>query len=253
MVFGRRKKQPGPEAVITDDDGYHQGPIAFGLGCGVHLSIVNRVAWNKIGPYFEGPRRDRTSLDLMWGVRDTHGWERATASLFRANHIPKDAELALDLRNRHRYADPARWRLETERLLPTAVPEVSDRQESPDPIGRILRYEERFRADGLLAPGEVVTSVAAFDFARAVTMARWAVGAGYCTTAEAVPKVAEAGRLCRAVYGTWEAFSAGYALGRVLWFDGDKYGSWYQEVLTAHHRLTSDPRSPWVTLPWTPT
>ncbi|GCD96881.1 DUF1266 domain-containing protein [Embleya hyalina] len=131
------------------------------------------------------------------------------------------------------------------------MPDPRDRQEFPDPVGRILRYEERFRADGLLAPDQVVTSVAAFDFARAVTMARWAVGAGYCTVAQAVPTIVEAGRLCRAVYASWEAFSAGYTLGRVLWFDADTYGRWYLETLATHHVLTRGRHSPWTTLPWT--
>jgi hypothetical protein len=44
----------------------------------------------------------------------------------------------------------------------------------------ITRYESRFRADGLLPPNGIVTSVFGYDFGRAVNMARWGFGGRFC-------------------------------------------------------------------------
>lgn len=43
-----------------------------------------------------------------------------------------------------------------------------------DLVGKILRHEARFRADGLLPPDGHVATVAARDLGRASKMARWA-------------------------------------------------------------------------------
>lgn len=51
-------------------------------------------------------------------------------------------------------------------------------------VGKILRYESRFRADGLLGPGDTVRTIAAWDLGRASKMARWGRGARYATRAE---------------------------------------------------------------------
>ncbi|MDP4511541.1 DUF1266 domain-containing protein [Nonomuraea turcica] len=40
-------------------------------------------------------------------------------------------------------------------------------------IGKITRYEERFRADGILPPESFVTSALGYDLGRAVNFARW--------------------------------------------------------------------------------
>ena len=42
----------------------------------------------------------------------------------------------------------------------------------------------------------------------------------------------------------------GYILGRCLHFDNEKFGSWYQDMVTVHRILTSDPGSPWLNIPF---
>ncbi|MCZ1006558.1 DUF1266 domain-containing protein [Streptomyces lydicus] len=52
-------------------------------------------------------------------------------------------------------------------------------------IGRITRYEGRFRADGILAASGRVRSVLAWDYGRTSWMARWGVGARFTDIPEA--------------------------------------------------------------------
>jgi hypothetical protein len=59
-----------------------------------------------------------------------------------------------------------------------------------------------------------------------------------------------AGRVSQTAYDSWEEFSAGYILCRCLHFDEEKFGDWYEDVLTAHRILTSDPASPWLNIPF---
>lgn len=117
-------------------------------------------------------------------------------------------------------------------------------------IGRIARYEARFRADGLLAEGKFVRTVEAWDYGRASGMARWGLAARFCSLDEAERAVLRAGRSAQANYRSWEEFSAAYILGRCLHFDDEEFGEWYEDMLTAHRILTTDPESPWLTLPW---
>ncbi|WP_312883152.1 DUF1266 domain-containing protein [Streptomyces nymphaeiformis] len=74
-------------------------------------------------------------------------------------------------------------------------------------IGRITRYEARFRADGLLPEGAYVHSTEAWDYGRASAMARWGLAAGYCTFPESEAAIIRAGRLVRTNYRSWAEFS----------------------------------------------
>jgi hypothetical protein len=117
-------------------------------------------------------------------------------------------------------------------------------------IGRITRYEARFRADGILGEGRQVRSVLAWDYVRAVSMAQWGVAARFCDTAQAERAVLRAAEAARVTYRSWEDFGAGAVLGRCLHFDEEEFGHWYTDVADAHKILTTDPESPWLTIPW---
>jgi uncharacterized protein DUF1266 len=62
--------------------------------------------------------------------------------------------------------------------------------------------------------------------------------------------VTQAGAKAREVYGSWEEFAAGYALGRMLAFDNGWFGPQYAEAVHLHRVLTQDPSSPWRGLPF---
>lgn len=83
-----------------------------------------------------------------------------------------------------------------------------------------------------------------------MNLARWGLSARFCVPHEAEQAIVYAGALSRSAYRSWEDFSAGYALGRVLRFDGEDYGSFYQDNVTAHRLLTESEGSPWRNIPW---
>lgn len=111
-------------------------------------------------------------------------------------------------------------------------------------------YEERFRADGLLPPGGRVWTASAYDYGRAVNFARWLVSGRYFEPEDLVDTVLTVGKLAKEAYDSWEAFSAGYTLGRVLRFDDGEFGHFYESALIPHRLLSQDPESPWLTLPF---
>jgi hypothetical protein len=117
----------------------------------------------------------------------------------------------------------------------------------PELVGR---YEERFRADGLLPADGEVRSLAALDLAHAVNLVRWGLGARFCAPPQAEQAVLRAGARAREVYGSWQEYAAGYALGRVLAFDNGWFGPSYAETVHLHRVLTQDPASPWLGLPF---
>jgi hypothetical protein len=116
----------------------------------------------------------------------------------------------------------------------------------------IGRHEERFRADGLLPADGDVHSVAAYDFGRAVHMARWGREAHFCDQATAERLVISAGEGCRRHYDSWATLSAGYALGQVLRSDGGEFPASYDTALAAHRLLAEAADGPWQTVPWEP-
>lgn len=124
-------------------------------------------------------------------------------------------------------------------------------EEAGEWLRRIVRYEDRFRADGVLAADERIDTLAAFDYGRAVNVVRLALGARYCDPLEAEQAVLRIAELARQAYGSWTEFSLGYALTRLIHFDeDDDSGAKYQESLAQHRILTQDPTSPYRNIPW---
>jgi len=244
------------DALLTKYTGPLTGPLAHGLACGTHLSVHNQVLWNDVGDVFKDYPTDRDILESSWDVTDREGWSEQLGYLLRGENSPPHPEFALNVRNaivRHypgRPVDPQMWR-------DVAADNLRDRAASRaavdtvlEVIGQILRYEARFRADGLLPPNGFVTSALGYDYGRAVNFARWGAGARYADVWEAEQAVIRAGELCRETYTSWTEFSAGYTLGRALRFDEESFGHMYDSALSPHRILTTDPASPWLNLPF---
>lgn len=81
-------------------------------------------------------------------------------------------------------------------------------------------------------------------------MAPWGLSTRYWDLAEAEAAVVEAGYKSARCYESWEDFSVAFVLGRCLQFDNEKFGSWYQDMVTVHRIPTSDPGSPWLNIPF---
>ncbi|MEV0612985.1 DUF1266 domain-containing protein [Nonomuraea sp. NPDC050404] len=244
------------------------GPVAHGLACGALLCVSNSSLWNAMGWHGTGYVRERRRLREWWDITDSQGWRSTQETLLSGRMSSSVWELVLRVRRSLALdfggtVEVDHWRQVTSRVLRSLAKEGTahgDAEAGAEVeaevagaqrlIGRIARYEARFRADGLLADGRFVGSVEAWDYGRASKMARWGLGARFCTLQEAESAVVRAGRVSRINYRSWEDFSAAYILGRCLHFDEEEFGDWYGEMLEAHRILTTDPDSPWLNIPF---
>ncbi|MGK5629334.1 DUF1266 domain-containing protein [Streptomyces sp. URMC 123] len=242
-----------------------------GLACGAHLCYANGDAWNTLNWHGAGYSNEVERLAESWGVEGRDDWLGIQERLLDREVSPWYWDFVLGVRHRvarelgHTRVDPALWRTRVEIALRQELADgtaggaedAAEREKELRPflaflhdlIDKVLRYESRFRADGLLPPDGCVHSIAAWDLGRASKMARWGRGARYATEPEMHAAVARAGEEARRVYASWEEFSAGYVLGRCLHFDEGAFGDWYTTALDAHRALASDPESPWATVP----
>ena len=231
--------------LVTHYGGPLHGPVAQGLACGAPIAVHHSVPWNELGTAFLDHAADAQTLRDQWSVTDPASWQQRLDQLLGGQFVPAETEAALRARARPGMPGPRRTRparrggrgLPGRRGIP-AVPEL------------VTRYEERFRADGLLPAGGRVVSLVALDHAHAVNLVRWGLGARLCAPPQAEQAVQQVAARAREVYGSWEEFAAGYALGRMLAYDNGWFGPQYAEAVHLHRVLTQDPSSPWRGLPF---
>jgi hypothetical protein len=230
------------EGVVSAPRGPFFGPLAHGFACGAHLPVHVSSPWNAMDDPVRDYRRDRERLADDWGVETEDDWARQVDYLLAGLNTGPEVDAVLAVRRallrRQGHYDLSTWQGAVGGAEGAAL------------AGVITRYESRFRTDGLLPPDGVVTSVAGYDLGRAVTMARWGVGARFCDHATAERIVLRVGELCRRHYSSWADLSAGYALGRVVLLDEERYGHRYASVLGPHRLLTADRTSPWGHVPF---
>ncbi|MEV6774623.1 DUF1266 domain-containing protein [Streptomyces syringium] len=241
------------------------GPLLHGLACGAHLCFRNGDAWNTPHWHGMGYRGETERIADDWGVHGREDWLGIQERLLDQEVSPWYWDFVLGarttlLRAGARRVDPAQWRDCVESTLRARAQEDGTGDDDPEfgdfvahlraLVGKVLRYEARFRADGLLPPDGYVRTIAAWDIGRGSKMARWGRGARYATESEMYAAIERAAGAAQAAYDSWEEFSAGYVLGRCLHFDAEEFGRWYTTVLDAHRALTTDPDSPWRTVPF---
>ncbi|KOG58053.1 MULTISPECIES: DUF1266 domain-containing protein [Streptomyces] len=253
------------------------GPVAHGLAVGSHLAVTNGEFWNSLAYHGSGYQYERRRVAKSWSITERSDWLSTLHTLLDCGMVSPVWEFALRVRRAlaSDFAGPVdveHWRHVAEASLRRNAQRAAEPQLTPDGvtvaqprpaaevegeiagvrrlIGRIARYEQRFRADGLLPADGWVRSVEGWDIGRASQMARWGVGCRYGSVDEAEQAVLRAGEAARDTYRSWEEFSAGYVLGRCLHFDEEEFGTWYTTALAAHLALTTDPASPWRNIPW---
>ncbi|MEU8030932.1 DUF1266 domain-containing protein [Streptomyces sp. NPDC049099] len=252
-----------------------EGRVAQGLACGALLVVRYGFPWNAMAYHGNGYPGERTSLREWWGVSSREEWQEQQSALLDPDGANPVWEFALGLRRAIArdfggHVDTAYWRDTIARVLraraggeTVITPDgVTTTPAAPAAetearikgiqhlVGRITRYEARFRADGILDENRFVSSVDAWNFGRASGMARWGLGSRYCSLQEAESAVIEAGRASARSYKSWQDFAAGYILGRCLHFDDEEFGEWYTDMVDLHRLLMSDPGSPWLTVPF---
>jgi hypothetical protein len=234
-------------SVVTDRSAPVTGPVAFGLACGAHMAVNQGVAWNDLeGAGF--PKLElKANLAEMWGVHDHTDWRRASEAKL-AQQTDNLEHLAVELRREAGVTAPNAWRQAIETAGQTGRVPLHSVRALVAAAERVSRLEERFRADRLIVG--VVPSVRVNDWGRAVNLARWGLRAGYCNRTEAENVVLRVGELCAAHYRSWADLSAGFALGRLLFFDDEDFPVHYVTIREAHRRLLDEPDSPYRTLPW---
>jgi hypothetical protein len=263
-------KKAAPEPRLkTLWTGHLHDATAHGMACGALLLVNNEHLWNHLGWQGQGYSEEQGSLREWWDITSREQLLETQHGLLQGEYSPAVWEFVLRVRQAliaeyTAVPDAAVWREATERVLLARTAELVDATGRPpefdldadialtqELIGRTLRYEGRFRADGILAEDAVVRSVLAWDFGRASAMARWGLGARFCELEETRQALLTAGSAGRQVYTSWPDFAAGYILGRCFHFDDEKFGTWYTEMVDVYRILTTTPESPWLTVPWT--
>ncbi|MFJ4963765.1 hypothetical protein EES43_20150 [Streptomyces sp. ADI96-02] len=247
--------RPRKDRLLALRHGALRGPLAYGLACGAHLAVGNAVPWNEVGTLYRAYVTERDLLRESWGITTREEWQRQLAFLLDADNSPPEPEFVL--RAREQLTAAAGGLPSADLWRETAAGHAQDLGADPaavrgieDLVRRVLRYEARFRADGLLPPDGRVRTTVAYDYGRAVNLARWGLSARFGTPAEAEQAIVHAGALSRSAHRSWEDFSAAYAMGRVLRFDEEEYGPFYEQNVLAHRLLTESEGSPWRHLPW---
>ncbi|MEU6163759.1 DUF1266 domain-containing protein [Streptomyces tanashiensis] len=246
---------PARLRLLTHAGEHLHGPVAHALALGAHLAVLNGLVWNALGAHYEDYPTDIARLRRPWAVHHRADFRDKLRTLIATRLVGRVPETVLGIRRRlvaRLGAAPSdgQWAKEVTAVFERDDPYGEDRAEAAEFLRRITHFEGRFRADGLLPPGGRVDTLAAFDHGRAVNVARLALGARYCDPAEARDSVLRVLEAARRTYDSWEAFSLGYLLARLIHFDEGAPEPMYQESLTLHRVLTQDPSSPYRNIPW---
>jgi uncharacterized protein DUF1266 len=241
-----RGRCPRRGTVVTSAKAPARGPLAWALACAAHMAVTSGRAWNRLPDPHMPIKSTRRMLADVWEIRTPAEWYENNEWLLRGGSAEKH-ERALSLRSRdwahnRRLPDLVRW----EQII---VSSGASREDLAVPR-RVAAYERALARDGVIAPHGAAHSVLAYDWSRAIDLADSALLTNLIDTGTAESAIVRAGRLCADHYASWEDFSAGYCLGRVLAFDHDAFGEMYHTSVLAHRQLANTPHSPWRTLRW---
>ena len=197
------------DRLAAADNWSRQGALAASLACGAHLAVQNEVPWNAIGYVYNDYPADTRLLREGWRITEYDHWRAAVEGLL---------------------AGPGS-------VTAAAAGETA----AVEAHLAVLRADGIWEADG----GDAPPDVRAWDYGRAVNLARWAAATKLCDIDEARETVQRAGRLAAELYRDWREYSAGYIVGRLLHFGDADRGKYYRPVRKVHRILAEDPASPW--------
>ncbi|MEJ2868520.1 DUF1266 domain-containing protein [Actinomycetospora sp. OC33-EN08] len=238
---------------VTDE-----GPLTHGLACAAHHAVMTGTPWNRLGPRGLDRLATRRSLRDAWGFHGARDWQAALDAL--AEPWSSGPDTVLHLRRQlgdgaFVPADAVREVVEADVNVERNGRETTDRV--LDELRRIEAYEEYLREHDVLARWEQVHTLLAWDLGRGAMLARWGLDADWCDETTARWQVERFGTLARRYFDSWTEFGASYVLGRALWSaDQVDHLDWSTLDLADSVRpftvLTSDPASPWRTVPFHP-
>ncbi|QDV05073.1 hypothetical protein Poly30_05680 [Planctomycetes bacterium Poly30] len=118
-----------------------------------------------------------------------------------------------------------------------------------EPLGNFIETHDELKRRGYIeSPSDLDRGTSAWDYSRAVTVARFCHTAGYLTEEEAWGFIREAGERARSEFGSWAEFHKSYVIGRAVWngmsqLDNPNLRSVIDAVSDAHD-------SPWKKVSW---
>jgi hypothetical protein len=200
------------DRLVAADNWSREDPLAAALACGSHLAVQNEAPWNAIGYVYKDYPADVRLLHEGWRITEYEHWRTSVENLLTGPGTEAEAAAA-----------------ET---------------------GAVDAHLAAMRADGIWEAdaAEPAPDVRAWDYGRAVNLARWAAATKLCDMDEARETVQRAGRASAGLYRDWRELSAGYILGRLLHFRDVDRSKYYRSIRKVHRILAEDPASPWRTL-----
>jgi hypothetical protein len=200
------------DRLIAAENRPRQGALPAALACGAHLAVQNEAPWNTIGHVYKDYPADVRLMREGWRITEYDHWRAAVENLLAE---PGDAKPGVG-------KDPDTVAAHLAAMRSDGIWEADDEAAAPD--------------------------ARAWDYGRAVNLARWAAATKLCDMDEARETVQRAGRLSAETYRDWREFSAGYILGRLAHFEDTDRSKYYRSISRVHRILAEDPASPWRTL-----
>lgn len=118
-----------------------------------------------------------------------------------------------------------------------------------EPWGHYVATHQALRSRGFLqSPDDLSRGTAAWDWSRAVTVARFALSAELLEEADAWTFVREAGRRSRECFASWDEFLRSYVIGRALWNGMGQLDD--PGIAQMIENVRSAPDSPWQMVAW---
>lgn len=211
------------------------------LAVGAVLNENNAFPINVLDPH-KSRAEMRDWLASSWSTRNAEqARERIHALLTGGHAVTFDALIAVAAEG-----DPDASREHLEEVF------ASELDEDPELAEFISHHPEaiaRLEALGyLVTPADIARGTRAYDFGRAVTVARVAFGAGYLKREEAMALVRMAAFLAARSFASWRQFATSYLLGRALWGGVDDPS--FDAMVRIADELLRNPRSPWMRDGW---
>ncbi|MFT4199724.1 DUF1266 domain-containing protein [Gordonia sp. (in: high G+C Gram-positive bacteria)] len=243
-------------AIPVDPDGPLYGMLAQGLALGAPLTIMgSHTPWNSVRDCGDYDTDDcRELLMEVWGLPTEERWLEVIGQLVDGEYGNGEAYWAVRARTMARrrlgvsMVDDDTWRAQIDEMF--AEPE---QRKYVDPISSAIEQvhvaENQMRAAHVLDADEQVEHCEAYDYTRAVAVARWGVRYGWGTPS-VVPNVAVAvARRASYDYSSWRGYALGWDLGRIVTYP-DTWGRRFAESIAALRPLLDSPASPWNNQPF---
>ncbi|MBX9688895.1 MAG: DUF1266 domain-containing protein, partial [Candidatus Obscuribacterales bacterium] len=97
------------------------------------------------------------------------------------------------------------------------------------------------------APKLGIKSLLGWDYCRYIALCRWGTLCGYLSQDEAWAKIMPVAQLLQNTFSSWADLGENYLIGRRFWNKGSENQMYFE---ADYKKLLSDPKSPWMTIPW---